>query len=71
MGIASVPSVPFFVVNITLNSTSCGLYCRAVCNIKNVYEPKNPRIIFKSGFKSRVGYNSAGTVHNTYADTGW
>ena len=42
---------------------SCGLYCKAVCITRNFSEPKIPRFIIKSSFKSRAGYNGARTVH--------
>jgi hypothetical protein len=38
-------------------SVESDLYCRAVCIPKNFSGPQNPRIIIKSGFKSRVVSN--------------
>ena len=40
----------------------CSLYCRALCNTRNISEPQNPRFIIESGFKSRAGYNDTRRV---------
>ena len=65
-------TVSFFVVNTIPNSTSCSLYCKAVCNIKIFSKSKNPRFIIKSSFKSRAGYNGARTVFkSTYLGRPW
>ena len=45
----------------------CGLYLKAANITNNLCteqgnSSKNPRLVFKSGFKSRAGYNGARTV---------
>ena len=39
--------------------TQCALYCRVACITINFSEPQILWFIFKSGFKSRSGYNGS------------